>query len=170
MKRFFQKRIDLIKVDRPVRSGFRISAVIFAVLVFCFMALPSCVYQLGDQIAEYTAAQELFVGNLPIGNLTLGNDPAWPAFIGYLGSALAGIGCFLLLNRKILLIDLIGAILSFILVATQPLFTIMRFTETYSNGTFTFGLGYILPLIFSFGIVVCLAVVYVLPSKDGEKA
>lgn len=169
MKTFLISRWQLVKTDRPYRSAFRLGSMVFAVLMLCFMSLPSCTYTAGGLTVDYPSWQELFYGGLTIGDISLSTGAMWPAFVGYLACFFAGFGPYLLFSKKLRIWSLVLSILGFILVVCQPVITILNFTSSFPDGSYEFGLGYILPLVYSLAILVCNAVVTVVEPRGSER-
>ena len=168
MKEFCKTRWSLVRTDRAYRSAFRIGAVIFAVLMFCFLALPSATYEADGLTVEYPAYRELFYGELVIGAITFDTGAMWPSFLGYLSCFFAGLGPFFVLERKSRIWSTVLSIFGFILVVIQPVMTILDFSSVFPTGSFKLGLGYILPLVYALAIVISNAVVTVVEPRTSS--
>lgn len=156
-----------LRVDRFYRSGSRIAGLAFGILVWVFMALPSLILNTGTVYLEIPAWRELFIGSIQTSAGVYDTVPAFYSVIGYLLILAAGVASFLFNRPRSHLFALISAILGFILVAAQPVFSGTALFDAY--GVFpTYGSGWLLPLGFSLGQVIVQAILTVYKRSVSE--
>lgn len=155
--RFFKEFKEKFKREKSSYQGLKISCLIFGILVFCFMSLPSLISK--DKSVISYSYEEIFTWSNGI-------VPSIWVFIGFVMLLIGNVIFFFFFDRKAYLVSLILDFISFVLIVTQPIMTLNYYRKVNPSLEFDFGVGAIFPVVLSFLSLFCVGYIFFMRKKE----